>query len=179
VEPVRLATVWLGGCSGCHMSLLDLDEFLIELSRQVELCYSPLADVKVYPEGVDAVLVEGAVSTDEQLEMIRRVRQRSRVLVAFGDCAVAGNVTALRNPLGSALPVLQRAYQQGHEGARIPAEPGIIPRLLDEVLPLHRVVAVDAFLPGCPPPAARIRRVLEAVVAGRSPQPSGADLRFG
>jgi len=179
VEPVKLATVWLGGCSGCHMSFLDLDEYLIDLSRMVRLVYSPLCDVKVYPEGVDVVLVEGAVATDEQVEMLRRVRARTRVLVAFGDCALTGNVTALRNPLGSALPVLQRSYQQGHEGARVPAEPGVVPRLLDEVLPLHRVVPVDVYLAGCPPPAARIRRVLEAAVAGEPPRLSGADLRFG
>ena len=104
----RVATVWLGGCSGCHMSFLDLDERLLELAPRLELVYSPIADAKVFPEGVDVTLVEGAVCNEEHLEMARRVRARSRLVVAFGDCAVTGNVTAIRNALGSALPVLQR-----------------------------------------------------------------------
>ena len=57
-------------------------------------------DAKTYPENVDVVLVEGAVANEDNLEMIKRVRERSKVLVSFGDCAVTGNVTALRNPLG-------------------------------------------------------------------------------
>lgn len=179
MKRLRLATVWLGGCSGCHMSFLDLDEYLIELAAIADLVFSPLADIKDYPEGVDAVLVEGAVANDDNLEMIRRVRARSRVLMAFGDCAITGNVTALRNPLGSALPALARAYQDGLPGARIPAEPGIVPRLLDRVVPIERVVAVDLFLPGCPPSAARIRQVLEAVAAGRAPVRGARDLSFG
>src|SRR5574338_95517 len=99
---LRLATVWLGGCSGCHMSFLDLDEFLIELAALVDLVYSPIADIKEYPEGVDVVLVEGAIANVENLEFARKVRARSRVVIAFGDCAVTGNVVSLRNPLGTA-----------------------------------------------------------------------------
>ena len=93
---LKLATVWLGGCSGCHMSFLDMDLFLIDLAGRVDLVYSPLVDVKTYPEGVDAVLVEGAVANHDHFEMIKTVRRNSRVLVSFGDCAVTGNVTAAR-----------------------------------------------------------------------------------
>src|SRR5512135_1741787 len=93
----RVATVWLGGCSGCHMSFLDLDERLIELADRMQLVFSPLADVKAYPANVDVVLVEGAVSTEEHLHVARLVRKRSRFVVSFGDCATTGNVTALRN----------------------------------------------------------------------------------
>src|SRR5512144_2523407 len=94
----RLATVWLGGCSGCHMSFLDLDERLIELAGKVDLLASPLVDTKAkdFPE-VDATLVEGAVVNEEHVETLRRIRERSKVLVAFGDCAVTGNVSAIRN----------------------------------------------------------------------------------
>ena len=59
MDRIKLATVWLGGCSGCHMSFLDLDEFLIDLGKVVELVYSPIADYKKFPDGVDLVLVEG------------------------------------------------------------------------------------------------------------------------
>src|SRR6266540_2042514 len=87
----RLATVWLGGCSGCHMSFLDLDEWLIDLAEKVEVVYTPLADVKTYPDEVDVCLVEGAVANDENLEMARRVRAATRFVVSLGDCAVTGN----------------------------------------------------------------------------------------
>jgi NAD-reducing hydrogenase small subunit len=177
--PVRLATVWLGGCSGCHMSFLDLDERLLDLAPRLDLVFSPIADAKVFPEGVDLVLVEGAVCNEEHLEMARRLRARSRLVVAFGDCAVTGNVTAIRNALGSALPVLQRAY---HDLADlqpgIPSAPGLVPRLLDRVLPLHQVVPVDAFLPGCPPHADLIHAVLLDVLEGRVPSLQGR-LRYG
>jgi NAD-reducing hydrogenase small subunit len=171
---LRFATVWLGGCSGCHMSFLDLDEWLIDLAQQVEVVFSPLADVKEYPDNVDLVLVEGAVANDENLEMIHKVRARTKTLVSLGDCAVTGNVTALRNPLGVALEVLRPVY-----GERFPDEPQIVPVLLDRVLPVHQVVPVDYYLPGCPPPAPRIKAVLQALLAGKSPALEGNEIRFG
>jgi NAD-reducing hydrogenase small subunit len=177
---LKVATVWLAGCSGCHMSFLDLDEFLIELADKVDLVYSPLMDAKAYPEEVDLVLVEGAVANEENLHMIQTVRQRSRLLVAFGDCAVTGNVTALRNPLGLALEVLRPVYlERGDLHARIPEEPGIVPVLLDRVQPVHEVVPVDFFLPGCPPPAPRIRATLEALLRGQTPRLEVEQRRFG
>jgi NAD-reducing hydrogenase small subunit len=175
---LRLATVWLGGCSGCHMSFLDLDEWLIDLARMADVVFSPLADIKEFPENVDVTLVEGAVANEDNFHFIQVVRARSRVLVAFGDCAVTGNVTALRNTLGGALPVLERGYVElADVHPQIPSE--IVPRLLERVRPVHQVVAVDFFLPGCPPPAERIRAVLENVVQGKPPHLEGYDIKFG
>jgi NAD-reducing hydrogenase small subunit len=180
MERLKLATVWLGGCSGCHMSFLDMDLFLVELAERVDLVYSPLIDVKTYPERADIVLVEGAVANQDHLEMIRTVRRNTRVLVSFGDCAVTGNVTALRNPLGSAEAVLKRSYLDPVDlNPQIPQAKGIVPRLLDRVVPVHAVVNVDHYLPGCPPPAARIRAVLEHLLAGTSPRLQGRDIKFG
>jgi NAD-reducing hydrogenase small subunit len=177
---LRFATAWLGGCSGCHMSFLDLDEFLIELAGRADIVYTPLIDVKEYPEDVDVVLVEGAVANDENLAMIRRIRERTRIVVAHGDCAVTGNVTALRNPIGRAAPLLERSYLEGNDGpSRIPAEAGIVPVLLDRVLPIHGVVRVDVFIPGCPPSAAKIRGVLEQLLDGRAVHLEGRQIQFG
>lgn len=177
---LKMATVWLGGCSGCHMSFLDLDEFLIDLAGIAELVYSPIADVKEYPEGVDVCLVEGAVANEENVEMIHKVRARTKVVMSFGDCAVTGNVTALRNPLGLALEVLNPVYaERGDLNRGVPGDHVAVPVLLDRVQPVHAVVPVDYYLPGCPPPADRIRAVLTALAEGREPQLDVAQRRFG
>ena len=175
----RIATAWLGGCSGCHMSFVDLDERLIEIAPLVDLVYSPIMDVKEFPEGVDATLVEGAVANEENLHQIRLIRERTKMLVSFGDCAVTGNVTAIRNALGSALPVLERAYRDAVDvNPGIPEEPDIVPRLLDRVLPVHHVVKVDAFLPGCPPHPDLIHAAVVALLEGK-PLETGGKVRFG
>lgn len=174
---LKLATVWLGGCSGCHMSLLDLDTWLIDLAALADLVYSPIADQKRFPDGVDLSLVEGAVANEEHLALAQEVRRKSRVLVAMGDCAVTGNVTALRNQLGTPDHLLQQIYvEHGDPRGVLPAAPGIVPRLLDRVVPLHAVVPVDHYLPGCPPAAPQIRAFLEALLSG-APPPAGG--RFG
>jgi NAD-reducing hydrogenase small subunit len=182
MDRVRLATIWLGGCSGCHMSFLDLDELLIELAPKIDLVFSPLIDVKEFPENVDLCLVEGAVCNEDNLEFIRKVRLRTRTLVSFGDCAVTANVPAIRNQLGlrNGESVLQRAYVEGAQGlGGIPREPGIVPELLARVMPVHEVVYVDYFLPGCPPPVDRIKSVLTQVVNGAEPCLQGLQLKFG
>jgi NAD-reducing hydrogenase small subunit len=182
MDRLKIATAWFGGCSGCHMSFLDLDEFLIDLAGLVEIVYSPVIDVKEYPENVDVCLIEGAVCNEDNLELLRKVRARTKLLVAFGDCAVTGNVPALRNQLGlgNAENVLQRAYiecAQTHPS--LPKEPGIVPPLLERVMPLHEAVHVDYFLPGCPPPADRIKAVLVQLLAGTPPKLEGEQLKFG
>ncbi|APW61937.1 oxidoreductase [Paludisphaera borealis] len=174
---LRLATAWLGGCSGCHMSFLDMDEFLIDLAGTVDVVFSPFVDVKEYPEGVDVALVEGAVCNEDHLRLLPLLRARTRTVVSFGDCAVTGNVTALRNPFGGAESILDQVYLGS--GGRVPCEPGIVPALLDKVVPVHAVIPVELYLPGCPPSAPRIRAVLEALIEGRTPRLEGEDIRFG
>lgn len=167
--------MWLGGCSGCHMSLLDLDEFLLELLDQVDLVYGPLVDTKTFPENVDLVLVEGAVANRDNLEMLRLARQRSRLLVAFGDCAVTGNVTALRN----LCPPLAEPGHAVYAGLPKAGFDPLVPPLLEKVHPLHHYLKVDYFLPGCPPDAPRIRKLVEALLQGVEPDWEPRERRFG
>ena len=172
----RIATAWLDGCSGCHMSLLDMDEALVELAGQVDVVYSPTVDIKVFPEGVDVTLVEGAGSSEDDVHKIRTIRARTRVLVALGDCAVTGNVPSMRNLFETA-DVLDRAYV---ENATVqPGRPTVgVPALCPKVRPMHEVVKVDVFVPGCPPPPGAIAFTVTELPAGRTPDPSGPT-RFG
>lgn len=182
MDRLKVATVWFGGCSGCHMSFLDLDEFLIEVANRIELVYSPIVDAKEYPEGVDLCLIEGAICNEDNLELLHRIRARTKVLVSFGDCAVTGNVPAIRNQLGdqNVENVLQCAYfDNAQANRRVPAAEGIVPALLDRVMPVHEVVPVEYFLPGCPPPTDRIKTVLGQILAGAAPQLEREQLKFG
>lgn len=164
MNKLRLATLWLDGCSGCHMSLLDMDERLLDLSAKVDFVFSPLVDRKTFPEAVDVTCIEGAVSTPEDLYRLRLVRERTGLLIALGDCAVTGNVPAMRNVQG-ARAMLQAVYVEHQPlNPQIPATD--LPPLNDKALPLHHFVKVDLFIPGCPPAADTLFTALTALVEG-------------
>lgn len=173
----RVATAWLGGCSGCHMSFLDMDERLIDLADKIELVYSPIADVKEFPRDVDVVLVEGAVTNSENEELAHQIRRNARFVISFGDCATTGNVTALRNKY-SVEAIERRAYiELSDKNPMIPNES--IATLMKKAVPLHEVIKVDFFLHGCPPTADEIWFAVTELLAGRTPVLSTAYLRFG
>jgi NAD-reducing hydrogenase small subunit len=164
MSKLKLATAWLDGCSGCHMSFLDMDERLIELAELVDVVYSPIVDTKEYPEAVDIALVEGAVASEDDEKKIRKIRAHTRTLVAMGDCAVTGNVPSMRNPFGPT-PILHRAYiENATAQPQIPCL--VVPKLLRVVRPVHEFVKVDVFLPGCPPSADTFHAALTALVTG-------------
>ena len=182
MDKIRFATVWLAGCSGCHMSFLDLDEWLIDLAEKVDVVYSPVgSDIKEYPENVDVCFVEGGIANEDNLELILKVRERTKFLVSFGDCAVTANVPAMRNMIKGTDPVLRRCYLElGDITPQLPNFPGIVPELLDKVRPVHEVIQVDMFLPGCPPSAPRIQAALEPLLKGEKPVMEGREmLKFG
>jgi NAD-reducing hydrogenase small subunit len=173
---ITVATVWLDGCSGCHMSLLDIDDRLIALADKVDVVYSPLVDAKELPEKVDVGIIEGSVSTDEDLEKALAFRQHCQYVISLGDCAVSGNIPAMRNffPLDD---VIDRAYRENVQlNPQRPCEG--VPRLREVVQPVHGVIDVDLFVQGCPPPAEVIWHVLSELVEGRTPDPMRLT-RFG
>ena len=175
-QKLRMATVWLDGCSGCHMSFLDIDERILALAESVDLVYSPLVDAKEFPEEVDITLVEGAVASVEDREKIEKIRAHTKTLVSLGDCAVTANVPSMRNAFRLDA-VYGRAYRENATlNQQVPSQ--TIPKLLAKVRPVHEVVDVDVFVQGCPPSADAIFFVLTELVAGRKPE-LGEVTRFG
>jgi len=150
------------------MSFLDQDEQLIDLATQITLVYSPLIDIKEFPENVAITLIEGTVANTEQETLLYKVRSHTTLLVSLGDCAVTGNVTALRNAwTHSDQAVLNCAYTDpANLNPQIPTQ---VPKLLTRARPLHELVKVDHYIPGCPPNANLIHYVLTELIAGRKP----------
>lgn len=165
-EKVTMATTWLQGCSGCHMSLLDLHRGLADIIELVDIKYSPIMDIKEIPH-VNVGLVEGAVSNEENETVLKQFREKSDTLIAFGTCACSGGITGLRN-LASREAVLQCGYVDTPTtvNGKIPSDP-VLPKLKKEVQAINHVVDVDYYIPGCPPLAVNIKDALLAVVEGR------------
>lgn len=177
MKKTKVATVWLDGCSGCHMSLLDMDAAIISLARRIDLVYGPLVDAQEFPEEVDVTLVEGAVSSQDDLNKIQKIRQRTKVLISLGDCAVTGNVPGMRNSI-PVQKLLQRIYIEGAEERKVVPADYRVPALLKQARPLREFVKVDLCLPGCPPPSKTIMGVLNDLLDGKKPD-SNSKVKFG
>jgi len=147
---LRVATVSLAGCFGCHMSLLDIDERILDLVDLVEFDRTPLTDIKEIG-ACDLGIIEGGVANAENLEVLRDFRKHCRILAAMGACAINGGIPAMRNQF-ALRECLEESYVRGRglSNTGIPNDPEI-PLLLDKVHPVHEVVKIDYFLPGCPP----------------------------
>ena len=168
-EKFTVATCSLAGCFGCHMSFLDIDERIVKLVEHVQFDRSPINDIKTCSGEVDIGLVEGGVCNTENIETLREFRENCTILIAVGACAMTGGVPALRNSI-DVRELLEEAYVNGMgvENPQIPVSREL-PHILEEVSPIHEVVKVDFFLPGCPPPADAFWQVLNDIIAGRSP----------
>ena len=166
---LRVATTSLAGCFGCHMSLLDIDERLFDLLERIELDRSPLNDTK-HCGRCDIGIVEGGLCNAENVLVLREFRASCKVLVAIGACAVTGGLPAQRNHLDLG-QCLQEVYvTEPSVGAGVIPDDPELPLPLDKVHPLHEVVKVDYFIPGCPPSADAIWKFLTDLIEGRTPK---------
>ena len=164
-DKIRVATASLCGCFGCHMSLLDIDERILDLVQLVEFDRSPITDIKTVGN-CDVGIIEGGVANAENVEVLREFRKHCKVLVALGACAVNGGIPAMRNSF-ELKECLEEAYIDGIgvTNPKIPNDPEI-PMLLNKVHPIHEVVKIDHFLPGCPPTGDAIWTFLTELIKG-------------
>jgi len=174
----KVATTHMAGCFGCHMSLLDIDERLVQLIELVDFDKSPIDDIKRFTGPVDVGIIEGGCSSQENYEVLKMFRKHCKVLVAVGECALTGGIPAMRNtvPLKECM---EEAYLKGPSvvDGVIPNDPDI-PLMLDKVYPVHEVVKIDYFIPGCPPPADAFWQVLTSLLAGKEPVISYEALKY-
>jgi NAD-reducing hydrogenase small subunit len=165
----KVATTSLCGCFGCHMSLLDIDERILELVELVEFDRSPINDIKTLQGAVDIGLIEGGCCNEENVKVLQDFRRHCKVLISVGDCAINGGIPALRNMVS-----LQECYEEAFvHGPTVVNPSGAIPDdeeiplLLNKVYPCHEVVKIDFYLPGCPPSAETLWEALTALLTGR------------
>jgi NAD-reducing hydrogenase small subunit len=165
---LRVATTSLAGCFGCHMSFLDIDERILTLLELIEFDRTPLTDIK-HCGPCDLGIIEGGVCNAENVHVLREFRQNCKILVAIGACAINGGLPAQRNHL-DLRDILEEVYhtEVGLAHGNIPNDPEL-PLPLNKVHPIHEVVKVDYFLPGCPPSADAIWKFLTDLIAGRTP----------
>lgn len=165
---LKVATCSLGGCFGCHMSFLDMDEAIVSVIDHIEFDRSPLTDIKEISQ-CDIGLVEGGLCNEENVEVVKAFRSHCNILVAVGACAINGGVPSLRNHY-SVQECLEESYLHGVGAANqlIPNDPEL-PALLEKVIPIQEVVTVDWVLPGCPPPAEAFLEIINALIENREP----------
>jgi NAD-reducing hydrogenase small subunit len=165
-KPV-IATTSLAGCFGCHMSILDIDERILDLIELVEFDKSPIDDIKKFSRQCDIGIIEGGCCNSENIHVLKDFRKNCNILISLGECAIMGGLPAMRN----SIPVkecLEEAYLngpsvQGNVEKIIPNDDEL-PMILDKVYPCHEIVKIDYFLPGCPPSSELIWNALVALV---------------
>jgi NAD-reducing hydrogenase small subunit len=164
-----IATASLAGCFGCHMSILDIDERILQLIELVEFNKSPIDDIKTFTKQCDIGIIEGGCCNSENVEVLKDFRKNCKILISLGECAIMGGLPAMRN----GIPVrecLEEAYwggpTVGENTEKIMPNDEELPIILDKVYPLHEIVKIDYYLPGCPPRADLIWQAVVALVTG-------------
>lgn len=164
-----VATTSLAGCFGCHMSLLDIDERILQLFDLVEFNKSPIDDIKTFTKQCDIGFIEGGCCNSENVHVLKDFRKNCKILISVGECAIMGGLPAMRN----GIPVEECLKEAYIDGPSVCNKEGILPNneelpmMLDKVYPCHEVVKIDYHLPGCPPTADLIWEALVALVTGK------------
>ena len=175
---VKVATDWLAACAGCHMSFLDIDERIVALLEKIELSSTPITDLKHPPkEGVTVGILTGAVNHTTHLEVVERMRERCKILISLGDCAVFGGIVTMRN-FFDMNEALQRAYVETEStvDGKIPCSEELGRPI--QARSVKDVVDVDIHIPGCPPSADAIFYALSELLEGRIPVLTGDNLKY-
>ncbi len=167
-KPV-VATTSLAGCFGCHMSILDIDDRILQLIDLVEFNKSPIDDIKTFTKKCDIGIIEGGCCNSENIHVLKDFRENCKILIALGECSIMGGLPALRN----GIPIkecLEEAYLDGPTVKgnlrKVLPNDDELPMILDKVYPCHEIVKIDYFLPGCPPTADLIWEALVALITG-------------
>lgn len=163
-----VATTSLAGCFGCHMSLLDIDTEIIDMLKLVEFNKSPLTDIKKFSKRCDVGLIEGGCANSENIEVLKEFRKKCDILIVFGECAIMGGIPAMRNfvPLKECLEEAYIHSLTSEIGANVIPNHEDIPKLLNNVYPCNEIVKIDHYIPGCPPNASHIWKVVKSILLG-------------
>lgn len=167
-EKKVIATISLAGCFGCHMSMLDIDLELVDILEFAEFNKSPFNDIKEFTKHCDLGLIEGGCCNSENVEVLREFRKKCDVLVAVGECAIWGGLPAMRNtiPLSECLEESYLNSITSEHGEFVVPYSEDLPKILDKVYPCNEIVKIDEFIPGCPPDANHIWKVIKNILWG-------------
>ena len=196
-EKLKFAFYLAAGCAGCEMALVDLSEKLIDALDNLEIVFwaPTVADIKyndleaMPDKSIDIALVDGAIRLSEQEHIVKVLRKKAKILVAFGACASMGGIAGLAN-LHSKEEIFEtvyfKTYSTDNPDNVTPQTKCVVdgkyeltlPEFWDEVKALHQVVEVDYFVGGCPPHHEHIERIVEAIISGNLP-PKGSWITNG
>lgn len=156
---MKISTICLGSCSGCHISILGLGEDLLPLLEQMNITYSPLLMDRKQPVECDLAIIEGGARNDEDLERLSQLRQKAKKVLAIGSCAVYGGISSIAN-ITSREELALESYEKPNKTT---------PKLEKRYYPIDHYIEVDYYLPGCPPPRKVLLEALPPLIAGKEP----------
>ncbi len=180
---LKMAVYWGAACGGCCVSVLDVHEKLFDVVAAADLVFWPIAldikykDVEAMPDGhIDVTLFNGAIRNSENKYIAMLLRQKSKIMVAYGSCAHMGGIPGLAN-FSTKEELFNRVFIESESTInpekilpqpdyKVPEGELELPIFFNDVLPLNKVVCVDYYLPGCPPQTERLLEVFMAIVSG-------------
>ena len=190
-QKLKMAVYWGAACGGCCVSVLDVHESLFDVVANADLVFWPIAldtkyaDVEAMEDGfIDLTLFNGAIRNSENEHMARLLRQKSKILIAYGSCAHMGGIPGLAN-FSNREQIFNRVYRDSETtenendirpeiSYKVDEGELKLPRFYNDVQTLADIVDVDYFMPGCPPQTERLIEVFMAVVEGKELPPNGS-----